>query len=81
MRVYSCSNEMYLRRHTKRHSESNVKCPLCQKVSPNRAAMRSHMRMHKHTHKCSICEKSFARALGLKVYFLQSNETKIHETI
>lgn len=66
---FSFNNELYLKRHTKRHFETEVKCSLCDKVAPTKLALQAHMRyMHvERSHKCSICGKCFARPLGLKV--------------
>lgn len=80
---YSFNNELYLRRHTKRHSETEVKCTLCDKIAPSKLALSSHVRyMHvERSHKCSICEKCFVRPLGLKVILIISNKLRQIENI
>ena len=44
-------------------------CSVCLKISPNRSALKIHLKNHEaiKIHKCSICEKSFKRALSLRV--------------
>lgn len=70
---FSFKNELYLKRHVQRHSASEVKCPLCDKVAPSKSALGNHMRyMHvERSHKCSVCEKGFKRAIDLKVHFAE----------
>lgn len=66
--TFSFTNEFNLKRHVKRHSGAEVKCPLCDKVS-SKIGLANHIRYvhEERRHKCNICGKCFARPLGLKV--------------
>lgn len=51
------------------HTSEPRKCPHCDKISPTRNALTTHIRgVHtERTHKCHLCEKSFKAATALKV--------------
>lgn len=58
-----------LRSHLRRHTDTEHTCPYCNKVAPNRQAMANHI-LYVHgerNHKCTLCDKAFKVALGLKV--------------
>lgn len=56
-------------RHVRRHQETGVPCPHCQKISPNRNALKSHIvSVHsKPMLQCHLCDKKFKRTLALTV--------------
>lgn len=60
-----------LSKHMNNHQDEGhlFTCPQCPKISPNRQALRRHIRsMHEYTiHKCHMCSKEFKRAEALKV--------------
>lgn len=60
-----------LRKHMTRHAQASDKytCNLCGKTAPNKDALQKHQRYSHYTdriHQCSVCEKSFKKALLLK---------------
>lgn len=62
-------NEGILRTHKLTHIQIPLKCPHCDKVKFNERALRSHISLSHEPpkHQCTICHKSFARPLMLKV--------------
>lgn len=58
-----------LKKHMDRHEQTEQTCQLCGKVTPNLHALGAHMRyVHsERIHKCTLCEKSFKKEIGLKV--------------
>lgn len=69
------ADERSLRKHQDRHDQVQVACKLCNKMTPNRYALSSHMRyVHSsHSFACQMCGKTFRRAIGLRVRAGQSN--------
>lgn len=64
-------DEDNLKVHLRRHNTDNesYKCPLCDKICPNRRALSSH-KVYVHSKaefKCEHCDKSFKRAINLRV--------------
>lgn len=62
-------------RHVKVHQEQSVKCPHCDKISPNKNALKSHIvSVHsKPTLECHFCVKKFKNRLALKVSKLMNS--------
>lgn len=62
-------NRQRLKAHMARHTAQPVKCDKCDKISPNRSALESHMRsVHADADfKCHLCPKVFKYPLSLKV--------------
>lgn len=60
-----------LRNHMAAHNEENecFKCPQCPKISPNRHALSTHIRvMHNYKlHECHLCERKCKSAVALMV--------------
>lgn len=73
---FQCSlcNQKYttqagVRRHMIRHQNETVPCPHCDKLSPNKLALKAHIQFsHKLTrsHLCQICDRGFKRLISLK---------------
>lgn len=64
------SSKEELKRHMKRHTDQPMKCPYCDKMSPNRLALNCHVKgVHEYQaiFKCNLCDKTFKRAVALKV--------------
>lgn len=57
------------RNHRKRHNETPLKCPHCEKVVYFASELRLHIsQFHSlRQHQCTICNKSFTRPIRLKV--------------
>lgn len=58
-----------LRSQLRRHNDTQHACQYCQKKTPNRQALANHI-LYVHsekTHKCTLCDKTFKAAMGLKV--------------
>ncbi|KAM7345523.1 transcription factor grauzone-like [Cochliomyia hominivorax] len=68
-------DEDSLKVHLRRHNTDNetYKCPLCDKICPNRRALSSHkVYVHsKAAFKCDHCDKTFKRAITLREHMTQ----------
>lgn len=64
-------NRYILQMHKQVHENNPLKCHHCGKIKQNLRSLRSHVAtVHaKRKHQCTICDKSFTRAVTLKVYF------------
>lgn len=62
-------NAKGLRNHMMAHKEADqeFRCPQCPKISPNRHALKTHIRvMHNYkVHKCQLCERECKSAMAL----------------
>jgi hypothetical protein len=68
---FRLKNVRVLQSHMIQHKsekDDNV-CDICGKKAPNKGALQSHKRnIHvDRTHKCSVCDKAFKRAINLRV--------------
>lgn len=63
-------NRNILRMHMTKHDKTTYKCDLCGKIKLNIRSLRSHIStVHAiRKHHCTLCDKSFARAINLKVF-------------
>lgn len=62
-------NRNILRVHKQSHEKTPLKCIHCGKIKFNVRALRSHIAISHaiRKHQCTFCEKSFTRAITLKV--------------
>lgn len=63
------TDERCLRRHVERHQQVAVSCPLCGKLARSKSSLASHIQ-YVHGGRlfpCTVCDKSFKRAIGLRV--------------
>lgn len=69
------ADEQNLRKHQERHNQVAVACDLCGRVTPNQFALAAHMRSMHSTKEfpCTMCDKSFKRAIGLRVSYIHAH--------
>lgn len=73
-----------IKRHMEVHTDASVKCPSCDKISPNRKALGKHIRRvheYKAIYSCHLCNKSFKLTEELKVWTSGLNGLYNHEEI
>lgn len=64
------TNRYTLKTHMLNHSADPIKCPHCDKMSPNSGALNQHIQkfhLQQPIHKCNLCGKSFKELTSLRV--------------